>query len=118
VVSVVEGRDRGRLFDLVERTGGEGGTTVDRGGVGDVGNRGKTRVVKCRGGGMPLIEELPDVVVIRGVIEAHDLADACRTRPQVVRGRLVAVVVGGGVASERRGRLSGGIGLGGNREKL
>ena len=58
------------------------------------------------------------MVVIWGIIEAHDLADACRTRPRVVRGRLVAVVVGGGVASERRGQLSGGIGLGGNREKL
>ena len=36
--------------------------------------------------------------------------DVCREHPQVVRSRLVAVVVGGKIASERRGRLVGGGG--------
>ena len=65
LVSVIKGWVWGRLFDLVEGTGGERRATVDRGGVRDVGGRWKTRVVDCRVGGVSLIEELPDVVVIR-----------------------------------------------------
>lgn len=59
----------------------------------------------CRG--VSLIEELPDVVVILRVVMAHYFVDVCRKHPRGVPGRLV-VVVGGRIASERRGRRVGG----------